>query len=263
MDLDLDGDTAVVMASTSGLGYGVARAFVREGANVVVNGRDETKLDAARTELESMSTGGGVAAVAADLTDPAAATELVTAAVDSFGGLDHVVTNSGGIPSGPFTSLSDAEWQAAFDGVVLSVVRLLRAAIPHLEDGGGTIVSIGSRSVKEPHESLVLSSSVRPCVAGLIKSLSRELAPDVRANVVLPGPHETAGIRSHVEDGVERGSYASYDEGLASLVDDVPLERMGDPDEFGSVVAFLCSERANYVTGESLLIEGGSSRSVL
>ncbi|PSP84005.1 oxidoreductase [Halobacteriales archaeon QS_1_68_17] len=262
MDLDLDGDTAVVTASTSGLGYGVARAFAAEGANVVINGRDGTRLREARDDLESVGS-GAVAAAAADLTDPDAVTDPVEAAVERFGGVDHLVTNSGGVPSGSFAALTDAEWQAAFDSLVMSVVRLVRAAIPHLEDGGGTITTLASRSVKEPHESLVLSSAVRPCVAGLTKTLSRELAPDVRANVVLPGPHETPGIRKHVEEGVERGAYDSYDAGIEELTADVPLGRAGDPEEFGNVVAFLCSERAGFVTGEALLVEGGSCRSTL
>jgi 3-oxoacyl-[acyl-carrier protein] reductase len=262
MDLDLDGDTAVITASTSGLGYGVARALATEGANVVINGRDESHLREAQTDLDAVGS-GTVATSAADLTDPETVTDPVLVAVDAFGSVDHLVVNSGGVPSGTFDSLTDQEWQAAFDGLVMSVVRLVRAATPHLEEGGGTITTLAARSAKEPHESLVLSSAVRPCVAGLTKTLSRELAPDVRANVVLPGPHETPGIRRHVNDGVERGAYDSYEAGIAELTDDVPLGRAGDPEEFGALVAVLCSERAGYVTGEALLIEGGSTHATL
>jgi len=262
MDLELAGDTAVVTASTSGLGYGVARAFATEDANVVLNGRDEDRLASARADLEALGT-GTVAAAAADVTDPDAVTDPVAVAADRFGTVDHLVTSSGGVPSGGFETLSDAEWQAAFEELVLSVVRLVRAAIPYLTDGGGTITALTSRSVKEPHESMVLSSAVRPCVAGLVKTLSRELAPAVRANVVLPGPHETAGLEAHVTEGVERGAYESYEAGLAELTADVPLGRAGDPEEFGNLVAVLCSDRAGYVTGEALLVEGGSTHSML
>jgi NAD(P)-dependent dehydrogenase (short-subunit alcohol dehydrogenase family) len=262
MDLELAGETVVVTASTSGLGYGVARAFAAEDANVVLNGRDADRLAAARADLEPVGD-GTVAAATADITDPDEATDPVDAAVERFGTVDHLVTNSGGVPSGRFEELDDAEWQAAFDELVMSVVRIVRAATGHLVDGGGTITALTSRSVKEPHETMVLSSAVRPCVAGLVKTLSRELAPAVRANVVLPGPHETDGLEEHVTEGVERGTYDSYEAGLAELTADVPLGRAGDPEEFGNLVAVLCSERAGYVTGEALLVEGGSCHSVL
>lgn len=262
MELHLAGETAVVTASTSGLGYGVARAFAAEHANVVLNGRDEDRLGSAQEQLQPLGE-GSVAAVAADITDPDAVTDPVTAAVEQFGTVDHLITSSGGVPSGRFRTLDDVEWQAAFDELVMSVVRLVRAAVPHLTDGGGTITALASRSAKEPHESMVLSSVVRPCVAGLMKTLSREFAPEVRANVVLPGPHETAGLESHINEGVERDVYSSYEAGLAELTDGVPRGRAGDPEEFGNLVAVLCSERAGYVTGEAILIDGGASRSVL
>ena len=146
----------------------------------------------------------------------------------------------------------------------MSVVRLVRESAEHLRaDGGGTIVNITSRSVKEALDGLVLSNAVRMGVVGLEKTLSRELAPEVRANTVMPGSHETARIRELVEESVESGEYDSYEEGLEARGEAVPLDRIGDPMELGDTVAFLCSERAGFVNGEALMIDGGQGRSNL
>jgi 3-oxoacyl-[acyl-carrier protein] reductase len=262
MDFDLDGDAALVTASSSGLGNAAATALAREGANVALNGRDADRLDEAAEALREEAT-GEVIGLEGDLTDAADVERLVEGTVEAFGGLDHLVTSAGGPPSGPFLETTDEDWYDAYDLLVMSVVRAVREAEPHLRDGGGTVVNITSRSVKEAIDSLVLSNSVRMGVIGLEKTLSRELAPEVRCNAVLPGPHETSRIRDLIEQGVERGEYDSYDEGLAARGEANPLKRIGDPMELGNTVAFLCSPRSGYINGQSVVIDGGLGRSNL
>jgi 3-oxoacyl-[acyl-carrier protein] reductase len=262
MQLELDGDTALVTASSSGLGKASAKALAREGANVVINGRDEDRLREAREEIEERAT-GTILAQRGDLTEPDDIEALVETAVEEFGSLDHLVTSAGGPPSGSFLETDDEDWYQAFDLLVMSVVRLVRAAEPHLRDDGGTIVTITSRSVKEALDSLVLSNSVRMGVIGLEKTLSRELAPEVRVNAVLPGSHETSRIENLVEAAVDRGEYDSYEEGMSDRAETIPVGRVGDPMELGDTVAFLCSGRAGYINGEAVVIDGGSGRSNL
>ena len=263
MKMGIEGDTALITASSSGLGKASATALAREGANVVINGRDADRLEAAAEDVRDQAA-GDVVTQQGDLTRKVDVERLVEAAVDEFGGLDHLVTSAGGPPSGPFLETTDEEWYEAYDLLVMSVVRLVRESAEHLRaDGGGTIVTITSKSVKEAIDGLVLSNAVRMSVVGLEKTLSRELAPEVRANTVLPGSHETDRMASLIEDGVDRGEHDSYEEGKAALSDEVPLGRLGQPDEFGDVVAFLCSERAGFINGEALMVDGGETRSSL
>lgn len=265
MKSQINDNTALVTASSRGLGNAAATALLRRGANVVVNGRDEDRLAEATAELEREVTDDArVVAQPGDLTDAEDITRLVETTVSEFGGIDHLVTSAGGPPSGPFLEITDAEWYDAFDLLVMSVVRLVRESADHLRaDGGGTIVTIASMSTKEAIDSLVLSNAVRMGVLGLEKTLSKELAPEVRANAVLPGAHETARIRDLVERGVERGEYDSYEEGLDARSADVPLGRIGDSIELGETVAFLCSPRSSFVNGVAVPIDGGASASNL
>ncbi|MCU4719458.1 SDR family oxidoreductase [Halapricum hydrolyticum] len=260
MDLALEGNAALCTAATSGLGLASAEALAREGCDVAVCGTTEAHVEQAREHLQSVGD-GDVLAVQTDITDPDAVEAFVEATVEEFGRLDHVVTSAGGPPSGPFTEMTERDWYRAYDLLVMSYVWTTRTALPHLRDGGGSIVAITSRSVREVIDDLVLSNSVRRAVIGLVKTQSRELAPEVRVNAVLPGAHETSRIQELVEDAVERGEYDDYEAGLADWGADVPLGRIGDPSELGDVVAFLASERASYVTGTSVPIDGGSLRS--
>lgn len=263
MDLQIHGNTALVTASSSGLGKASAKALAREGVNVVINGRDEAQLEEAKSEVEDVAT-GEVVAQPGDLTDEDDIEALVQTTVDEFGGLDHLVTSAGGPPSGPFLETDDEDWYQAYDLLVMSVVRLAREAEPHLREGdGGTIVNITSRSVKEAIDSLVLSNSVRMSVIGLEKTLSKEFAPDIRANAVLPGPHETARIKELVEQAVDRGEYDSYEEGLEARGSGIPVGRIGDPMELGNTVAFLSSPESGFINGVSVPIDGGSGSSNL
>lgn len=260
MDLQIDGNTALVTASTGGLGKASARALVREGANVVINGRTEATLERTASELrDEARDGAAVLPVQGDITDAADVSRIVAEAVDEFGGLDHLVTSAGGPPSGPFLEVHDREWYDTYDLLVMSVVRTVREAAPHLRAGdGGTIVTITSRTVKQAVDQMVLSNAVRMGVIGLEKTLSKELAPDVRANAVLPGSHETERVENLIEQGVERGDYNSYEEGYADRIEEVPLNRLGSTEEFGATVAFLSSPLSGYINGAALPIDGGS-----
>lgn len=190
---------------------------------------------------------------------------MVQTAVDEFGGLDHLVTNAGGPPSGPFEEMTDDDWQHAFDLLVMSAVRLIRESTPHLREGDeqGTIVNITSRSVKEVIPGLVLSNSVRMAVIGLEKTLSKELAPDIRINAVLPGPHETERMEYMMTQEVERGDVDSYEAARELRSGNVPLGRMGEPRELGAAVAFLSSTESSFINGSAILVDGGLSLATL
>jgi len=260
MDLELDGHGALVTAGSAGLGLASAEALAAEGADVAVCGRTEKRLRSARDRLDGY--GVDVRAVQADITDSEAVESFVEGTVDAFGGLDHVVTSAGGPPSGAFMTTDDEAWYDAYDLLVMSAVRTTRAAHPHLvESPAGTIVNITSRSVKEAIDGLVLSNSVRRAVIGLMKTQAREFAPEVRVNAVLPGAHETDRIRDLAQQAVDRGEYDDYDEALAARGEGVPLDRVGDPIELGEAVAYLSSAASSYVTGETLVVDGGATRS--
>jgi NAD(P)-dependent dehydrogenase (short-subunit alcohol dehydrogenase family) len=262
MDLDLTESAVLCTAATSGLGLASARAFAREGADVAVCGRTAAHIDDARETLRAEGS-GDVLAVEADITDPDHVAAFVEETAEAFGGIDHVVTSAGGPPSGPFGEMADRDWYGAYDMLVMSAVWTLRAAEPHLrESEAGTLVAITSRTVREVKEGLLLSNAVRRAVVGLVKTVSREMAPDIRANAVLPGAHETSRIEELIEAAVERGEVADYDAGYRDWAADVPLDRIGDPEELGDVVAFLSSPRASYVNGAALAVDGGSMRSV-
>ncbi|WP_265108916.1 SDR family oxidoreductase [Halosolutus halophilus] len=261
MDLELDGNAALVTASSSGLGFASARAIAEEGANVTICGRDADRLDAARDELEETAE-GDVLAVQADLTDPDDVSHLVSETVDAFGGLDHLVTSSGGPPSTTFLETDEQDWYQAYDLLVMSVVWTIEEAHPHLLDSAdGTITCITSRTVREVADGLLLSNSVRRGVIGLVKTISREFAPEIRANAVLPGTIETSRIEELVEARVDRGTYDDYEAGLADMAGEIPMDRIGDPRELGEVVAFLSSPRASFVNGSEVPIDGGLLRS--
>ena len=259
MDLEIEGNAALVTASSSGLGKASAKALAREGVDVVLNGRDEDRLADARADVEDVAT-GEVVTQPGDLTEADDTEAMIERTVEEFGTVDHLVTSAGGPPSGAFLDTDDDDWYEAYDLLVMSAVRLAREAQPHLEAGEetGTIVNITSRSVKEAIDDLVLSNSVRMGVIGLEKTLSKEFAPDIRANAVLPGTHETSRIQDLVEAAVERGDYDSYEQGLDDWAGN-PLERIGDPMELGNTVAYLSSPKSGFVNGTAVTIDGGAT----
>lgn len=251
MAYDIDGNVALVTASSSGLGKASAMALANEGVSVVLNGRDEDRLEAAAAEIRD-ETGGTVATCVADITDEGVGETLVDRTVTQFGGLDHLVMSAGGPPGKRFFETTDDEWYDAFDLLVMSVVRLVREAAPQLRaDGGGTVVNVTSCVTKEANPSNVLSSSVRMSVHGLVKSLASELAPDVRVNAVMPHLHDTPRIRELAEQGLD----------LEERREGLPMDRIGKPAEFGETVAFLSSPRSSYVNGVSLPHDGGATSS--
>ncbi len=262
MDLDIKGNTALITGSSGGLGYASAKALAEEGVNVVLNGRNTEKLKRAVSDLKKTAT-GKVIGIKADVSIEKDVVHLVNRTVEEFGTIDHLVTCVGGPPSKKFMETLGEEWHKAFESLLMSVVRLTQEAEEHLKENGGTIVNITSISVKESIDDLVLSNSVRMGVLGLMKTLSRELAPEIRVNAVLPGYTETERVEGLINQSIERGDISDYQEGVNKLSKDIPLERIGKPEELGEVVAFLCSKRSSYVTGVAIPVDGGWSRSNL
>jgi NAD(P)-dependent dehydrogenase (short-subunit alcohol dehydrogenase family) len=199
----------------------------------------------------------------ADLTDPGEVRGLVEATVAEFGGLDHLVVSAGGPPRTGFFETPDERWYEAFDLLVMSVVRLIRAAADHLRDGGGTVLAVTSLLVKEAVHTNALSSSVRMAVVGVMKSLAREPAPDVRVNSLLPSGLDTGRTRQGFRDAADRGEHPDAAAAREARLDGIPLDRLGDPATFGDAVAYLCSDRAMFVSGTAIPVDGGASRSTL
>ncbi len=257
MDLGLKDKTAIVAASSKGLGKASALALAREGARVTICARNETELNAAAEKIRTDS-GAEVLALPADLTDKAAIEEVVSRTVERFGGLDVLVHNSGGPPVGRFPDLDDEKWLQGFEIVTMSFVRFVRAATPHMrERKWGRIVGIQSSSVKEQVPFIDLSNGIRPGIAGLMKALVPQLAPDgITINLVLPGTFATSRIHPGLasEDPEERRAAREQLEPVAAQI---PLGRLGEPNELGELVAFLASERASYITGATYQVDGG------
>lgn len=261
MDLNLSENVALCTAASSGLGLASAESLASEGANIAICGRTKSRLENAGDRLESVGE-GEVLTIEADLTDRKQVMEFIEKTVDKFGGIDHVVTSTGDPVSGSFLSIDDKDWYNAYDLLVMSTVWTLRYSYPYLcESEVGSVVAITSEAVREVIDDLVLSNAVRRGVIGLVKTLSREFAPDVRVNALLPGVHETPPIVGLIELAVERGEVSDYQEAYNKWVREVPLDRIGHPREFGDVAAFLASDRASYINGASVPVDGGSLRS--
>jgi 3-oxoacyl-[acyl-carrier protein] reductase len=248
MDLGLRGKTAIVCGASSGLGLASAEALADEGANVAMFARRREELDRNAERI-------GALAVRGDVTNAADIERLVTRTVEAFGGIDIVVWNSGGPPATKASEITDEQLEGAFELLLVPAVRLVRLSLPHLEQSpAGRVICITSAAVKEPTANLALSNTIRPGLTGWAKTLSRELGPvGVTVNCVAPGRIDTPRMTElYGADGPPPAELAQ-----------IPLGRLGTPREFGDVVCFLASERAAYVTGITLLVDGGISRGLL
>ncbi|MCU1375392.1 MAG: putative oxidoreductase [Actinomycetia bacterium] len=242
MDLGIAGKVALVTAASKGLGRASAEALAAEGASVVICARGQEALDATAEAIRSA--GGQVLAIRADVTEPDQPARLVAAAVEAFGGLDILVGNAGGPPPGSALDVDDAALEAALNANLLTSIRLARAAVPHMKERGwGRICFITSMSVRQPIPGLTLSNVARTGLWAWAKTAAQDLKDTgITVNLAGPGSHATDRIRE-----LARGS-------------DV---RLGDPADFGKVVAFLCSEPANFISGVTLGVDGAAVAGLL
>jgi len=247
MDLGLRGRTAIVCGASAGMGLAIAEAFVEEGANVAMFAR---RRDVLEREAERL----GALPVRGDVTTPRDLERLVEKTVEAFGGIDILINNSGGPPRGAALGLGPEAYESAVELLLLSAIRLTNLCLPHIEAGGhGRIVNITSSTVREPTDNLVLSNAVRPGVIGWAKTIAREVGPKgITVNSIAPGRIDTERIREVYPDGPNEDDLKT-----------IPLRRLGTPREIADVVCFLASDRASYVTGSVIQVDGGLTRGLL
>lgn len=257
MNLGLTDKPVIVCASSAGLGKATALEFAREGARVMLCSRRAAELERAAAEIKT-ATGREPAFTVVDVTKSDDITRLIDATVAEFGGVFTLVNNSGGPPAGTFDQFDDAAWQSAFELNLLSYIRTTRAALPYLRKaGGGRIVNFTSSSVKSPLDNLILSNTFRTGVLGLTKTLASELGQDgILVNVLGPGRIQTERIEQL--DGIRAAkSNVSIDRIRADTARTIPLGRYGTPDEYAKMAVFLGSPANTYITGQTLLVDGG------
>ena len=263
MDLGIAGRVALVGASGRGLGLATAKRLAAEGCSVAVCDIDGDILDEAAAEVADAGDGGPVGTYQVDLTDAAAIEDLVSSVRSDLGPIGILITNSGGPPPGPFDAATDEKWYRAFDLTFLSAVRLTRAVLPDMkEQGWGRIINFTSRALKEPIPNLIISNAVRLAVGGMAKTLAAEVAEfGITVNNLCPGPTTTDRA---VELAAARAEKRGVDvkEELERTARDIPISRLATPEEQAAAAAFLASEPAGYITGVSLLVDGGAVRAL-
>ena len=261
MDLNLTDIPVLVCASSAGLGKAAALEFAREGANVMVCGRREAELQGVVAEIKA-ATGRDARYTVADLTQPEQITGVVDATVAAFGGLYTLVNNGGGPPAGPFDAFDDAAWISAFDLTLLSFIRTIRAALPHMRQrGGGRIVNFTSSSFKSPIENLILSNTFRMGVLGMTKTLAGEVGKDgILANVLGPGRIQTDRI-TQLDTMRATKAGKTMEDIRTETARTIPVGRYGVPDEMAKLAVFLGSPANTYITGQAMLVDGGMVKS--
>ena len=257
MDLGLKGKRALVAAASHGLGKAAAMELAREGAGVAICSRDYTAIEAAAEEIRG-ATHAEVLPVVADVTQLSDIERLVGNAMARFGGIDILVTNAGGPPATTFATTPPDAWQKAFDLTLMSAINLCRAVVPQMKQRRwGRIIFISSITVKQPAANLLLSNVIRTAISGLSKSLSNEYAADnVLVNSVLPGYTLTERM-SELSETQAQARGVPKDQIIAEWVQQIPMRRLGRPEELGALIAFLASERAGYITGTAIQVDGG------
>jgi len=262
MDLGLKGKVAMVAAASQGLGYAIAKALAAEGAHVSIAARKQDTIDAAASRIAG-ETGARVLAAQADVSVVETIAAWHAATVERFGGVDMLVTNSGGPPAGAASGFDDAAWRSAFELLVLSAVRTVRAVAPTMEArGGGSILMLTSSSVKNPIPNLGLSNVIRPCVAAMVKTFADEFASKkIRVNQLVPGRIATERL-TYLDQANANKAGITLEEQRKKSIGAIPLGRYGEPEEFARAAAFLLSDAAGYITGATLQVDGGAIRSV-
>jgi 3-oxoacyl-[acyl-carrier protein] reductase len=262
MNLGLAGKVALVGGASRGLGRACALRLAQEGARVAICSRDTAAIEAAAADIRA-KTSGEVLAIPADQSRREDIDRLISSVLEAFGRIDIAVTNTGGPPPGPFLEHDDAAWETAFQGLLMSVVRICRAVIPVMRrQGGGRIINNTSFTVKEPAERLVLSNVFRVGVVALAKTLSREVAADgIRINNVCPGSFDTQRMRDLIEKGAAAAGHTIAEE-KAAWVKAIPIGRMERPEELAGLVAFLASDQAAAITGATIPVDGGMLHSL-
>jgi 3-oxoacyl-[acyl-carrier protein] reductase len=257
MDLNLKGKRALLTGASSGLGFATARLLAAEGAKVAINGRNAEKLELAAKAI-------GAIAVPGDVADAEVSGRVVVQGAEALGGIDLLFCNAGGPPPGSFESFSDADWLAAVNLSFLSVVRLIRAALPFLRQSkAASVLNVTSLSVKQPIPNMILSNSVRAATVGLTKSLALEMGKEgIRFNSILPGWTATDRATKLIAAGAAAKGITAEEE-MAERAKDFPLGRMATPEEFANVAVFLLSPAASYVTGSMIAVDGGAYKGTL
>ena len=261
MDLRLSGKVALAAASSAGIGRAVAGALAAEGMDLALCSRRSEALEEARREVSGH--GGRVIAVPADLTQPEGVSSVVKATLETFGKVDVLVTNTVGPPAGPFESHSPDVWEMAVRQNLFSVLNLVREVLPGMrERGWGRIINVTSIAVKQPSDNLILSNAVRAAVTGFARTLATEVAKDgITVNNVLPGFTRTGRLTELAQKRAEIKGVEPQDI-WDSWYRDIPMGRVGEPQELAALVAFLASEQASYITAQSIPVDGGWIRSL-
>ncbi|MFX1355606.1 MAG: SDR family oxidoreductase [Promethearchaeota archaeon] len=253
MDFGIAGKTALLMSSTRGLGFGCARALVAEGVRVVINGRNRERGIEARARLEK-----NAYFVQADVSQPEERARLFKEARTHLGTISILVTNIDGPPPGTFMSKRNDDWQSAFELIMLSALDMVQRCLPEMiEQGYGRVINISSTSAKETTPGTPLSNGIKPGLLGALGTLAREVgSTGVTVNSILPGPFDTDLLRRYAPHAVGRADL-SPEEAVQLYAEKGPMKRLGTVEEFGALCAFLCSRQAGYITGQSIVIDGG------